>query len=130
MVLLPNNILDPQWEWPLSSRLFEEYLQKKYPNINTQGLLHHYEKTIAQTELTTNKKTIFSVQLDQTSWDSTVEGKTIVQTATGLVEVVVTKKSVSAYDYESFLNEKRRSIKLINSAYTEQIETEMLELMA
>jgi hypothetical protein len=28
------------------------------------------------------------------------------------------------------LNEKRRSIKLINSAYTEQIETEMLELMA
>lgn len=130
MVLLPNNILDPQWEWPLSARLFESYLQEKYPNVNTQNLLHHYEKTITQTDLTTNKKTIFSVQLDQTSWDSTVEGKSIVQTATGLVEVVVTKKSVSTYDYEDFSNEKRRSIKLINSAYTEQIESEMFELMA
>lgn len=100
MVLLPNNILDAQWGWPLESIVFKNYMESKYPNVNTQNLLNHYEKVITQTELTTNRKVTFSVRVDQETWDSTVESKSIVTTATGQVEIVITKRSVSVYDYE------------------------------
>lgn len=130
MVLLPNNILDAQWDWPLESTVFKSYLENKYPNINTQNLLNHYEKVITQKELTTNRKVTFSVRVDQVTWDSIVESKSIVTTATGQVEIVTTKRSVSVYDYEYNLNEKKRKIKLINAAYADQLEKELLELMA
>jgi hypothetical protein len=130
MVLLPNNILDAQWGWPLESIVFKNYIESKYPNVNTQNLLNHYEKVITQTELTTNRKVTFSVRVDQETWDSTVESKSIVTTATGQVEIVTTKRSVSVYDYEYNLNEKKRKIKLINAAYADQLEKELLELMA
>lgn len=130
MVLLPNNILDAQWGWPLESIVFKNYMESKYPNVNTQNLLNHYEKVITQTELTTNRKVTFSVRVDQETWDSTVESKSIVTTATGQVEIVITKRSISVYDYEYNLNEKKRKIKLINAAYADQLEKELLELMA
>ncbi len=130
MVLLPNNILDAQWGWPLESIVFKNYMESKYPNVNTQNLLNHYEKVITQTELTTNRKVTFSVRVDQETWDSTVESKSIVTTATGQVDIVITKRSVSVYDYEYNLNEKKRKIKLINAAYADQLEKELLELMA
>lgn len=130
MVLLPNNRFDPQWDWPLDSIVFKNYLEDKYPNINTQNLLSHYEKVITQTELTSNRKVTFSVRVDQQTWDSIVESKSIVSTATGQVEIVITKRSVSVYDYEYNLNEKKRKIKLINAAYADQLEKELLELMA
>ncbi len=129
MVLLPNNILDAQWGWPLESIVFKNYMESKYPNVNTQNLLNHYEKVITQTELTTNRKVTFSVRVDQETWDSTVESKSIVTTATGQVEIVITKRSVSVYDYEYNLNEKKRKIKLIKAAYADQLEKELLELM-
>lgn len=129
MVLLPNNILDPQWDWPMESIVFNNYLEKKYLNVNTKNVLHHYEKTIAQRDLNTNRKTTFSIYIDEDTWDNTVESVNLIQTATGQVERTITKKSVSVYDYEEYLNESKRKIKLINSVYAEQLETEITELM-
>lgn len=129
MVLLPNNILDPQWDWPMESIVFNNYLEKKYLNVNTKNVLHHYEKTITQRDLNTNRKTTFSIYVDEDTWDNTVESVNLIQTATGQVERTITKKSVSVYDYEEYLNESKRKIKLINSVYAEQLETEITELM-
>lgn len=129
MVLLPNNILDPQWDWPMESIVFNDYLVKKYPNVNTKNVLHHYEKIIVQKDSTTNRKTTFSLYVDEDTWDNTVEGVSIISTATGQVERTTTKRSVSVYDYEEYLNENKRKIKLINSLYTEQLEFEISELM-
>lgn len=129
MVLLPNNILDPQWDWPMESIVFNNYLEKKYLNVNTKNVLHHYEKTITQRDLNTNRKTTFSIYVDEDTWDNTVESVNLIQTATGQVERTITKKSVSVYDYEEYLNESKRKIKLINSVYAEQIESEITELM-
>lgn len=129
MVLLPNNVLDPQWDWPMESIVFNNYLEKKYLNVNTKNVLHHYEKTITQRDLNTNRKTTFSIYVDEDTWDNTVESVNLIQTATGQVERTITKKSVSVYDYEEYLNESKRKIKLINSVYAEQLETEITELM-
>jgi hypothetical protein len=129
MVLLPNNILDPQWDWPMESIVFQNYLTKKYPGENTKSLLHHYEKTLTQKDLTSGKVTVFTVVIDEDMWDNTVEQTQIIQVAGNQVEVKTTKKSVSVYDYEDFINAKKRKIRLINSSYAGQLEDEISELM-
>jgi hypothetical protein len=129
MVLLPNNILDPQWDWPMESIVFQNYLTKKYPGENTKNLLHHYEKTLTQKDLTSGKVTVFTVVIDEDTWDNTVEQTQIIQVAGNQVEVKTTKKSVSVYDYEDFINAKKRKIRLINSSYAGQLEDEISELM-
>jgi hypothetical protein len=46
IVLFSNQLLDPQWDWPMSTTLFEHYMKNKYSNINPHNVMHHYEKTI------------------------------------------------------------------------------------
>jgi hypothetical protein len=48
----------------------------------------------------------------------------------GDVVVTVETNAVSIYDYELELNEDKRSIKLLNSIYVNQIETEYQKLMS
>jgi len=47
IVLFANKMLDPQWDWPLNSIQFNEYVNDKYGN--TLNNLHHYEKVITKT---------------------------------------------------------------------------------
>jgi len=48
----------------------------------------------------------------------------------GDVVVTVETNAVSLYDYELNLNESKRNIKLLNSVYVNQIETEYQKLMS
>ena len=45
IVLLVNNILDPQWDWPLNGQAFNDYIAQKY-TIDPYSTIHHYEKTL------------------------------------------------------------------------------------
>ena len=42
IILLSNNIINIQDEWPMSNRTFELYMNKKYGVTNYDGI-HHYE---------------------------------------------------------------------------------------
>ena len=48
IVMFSNQLLDPQWDWPMSQSVFNNYLAKKY-NFNTTATVHHYEKVLTQT---------------------------------------------------------------------------------
>lgn len=49
IVLLANNIINVQDEWPLSQQNFENYLYEKYLNIETINAVHHYESKEVKT---------------------------------------------------------------------------------
>jgi hypothetical protein len=49
---------------------------------------------------------------------------------TGSVTVTIEKSAVSYYDYELNLNESKRNIKILNSAYVDQLEKQFTDLMA
>jgi hypothetical protein len=34
IVLFANELLDPQWDWPMTYKMFEQYLADKYPSTN------------------------------------------------------------------------------------------------
>lgn len=63
MITLANNIVDPQWEWPLNYDSFKNYITGKYGSVElAQTTAHHYEMVVTRTlspdNITTEKRYI------------------------------------------------------------------------
>jgi hypothetical protein len=138
LVLLANEALDPLWSWPLTSRQFGDYLKDKYsaaaglqPVIEyTQLTTHHYEKLITTYDDSTQTTVVKNVIIDEDAYTSLMEKTTTKSFSYGAnITYTISKKSVSIYDYEDGLNEAKRDIKLINSNYVSDLETQFQVLM-
>jgi hypothetical protein len=130
IVLFANELLDPQWNWPLSNKVFEEYVTKKYPNIQTTVEIHHREKILTQYDSGTNTETVNRVKISEFDYNQLVESNYYKSLPTGDVSVAITKREVTYYEYEMELNDAKKTINLLNSRYVDQIETAFTELMS
>jgi hypothetical protein len=130
IVLFANELLDPQWNWPLSNRVFEEYVTAKYPNIQTTVEIHHREKILTQYDSGTNTETVNRVKISEFDYNQLVESNYYKSLPTGDVSVAITKREVTYYEYEMELNDAKKTINLLNSRYVDQIETAFTELMS
>lgn len=103
LILLINNIIDPLFDWPLSSRDFDNYMNNKYGNIEAaQGETKYYYQIIrAEVPQTNYSDRVDEVKLivDQTTYDSLDSN---------------VRKTVSSYDYEVELNDLKRYVKVID----------------
>ena len=112
-ILITNSIIDPYFDWPLSSSEFDDYIETKYGSVPTatqtvyayyqiiQPRTQYYDGTIVEER---------SLRVDQSTY-------------LGLVDEE--RKLVYAYDYEHDLNESKREISLIKPSYIPQIEEEL-----
>jgi hypothetical protein len=131
VVLFANELLDPQWNWPMNGKVFSDYLTSKYGDLNiTYSTIHHYEKILTQVDVNTNITTSNTVEIDENTYNNMFESTNTYTLPTGDVVVMVSKDAVSIYDYELKLNESKRNIKLLNSIYVDQLETEFKNLMS
>jgi hypothetical protein len=130
VVLFANQITDPQWDWPLNSNDFDAYITNKYPSFNPYSTVHHYEKIVTQYDATTQTTTTKNIIIDQTTYNSLITNTNTYTLPTGSVTITISKAAVSYYDYELNLNESKRSIKILNSGYVEQLEKQFTDLMA
>lgn len=131
IVLFANELLDPQWDWPMTSRVFEKYLTDKYPNINVYAEVEYYEKIITQYDVNTQTTTVNKVRIDEDTYNSLPVTQTETYTLpTGPVTITTERNVVSVYDYELDLNEAKRNIKILNSNYVDLVETQLKKLMA
>lgn len=130
VVLYVNQILDPQWGWPLNSNTFDKYISDKYPSVNVYNTVHHYEKIITQIDGGSNTTTVNKLIIDYDTYTSLVENTKTASFPTGTVTIKTTKNAVSVYDYELGVNEAKRNIQILNSQYVNQLETEFSDLMA
>jgi hypothetical protein len=149
IVLFANQMIDPQWDWPMNSSVFGSYIKNKYTsdcatfyNVSessvtsaqilsyTQGQIKYYVKSISTVDNSTNKKNILNYRIDFDEYQSTQEN-TIVKTFTTGAQVTqtVSKYTESYYDYEMNLNESRRSIYLVNAIYVSEFELQFYNLM-
>lgn len=49
MITVANNIIDPQWEWPLTYDQFNKYVSGKYTTMeNAKVSIHHYEMVVTR----------------------------------------------------------------------------------
>ena len=128
MVLFSNEMLDPQWYWPLTSKVFDSYMNSKYtPNELDQ--INHYEKTITNTILPEGTSSSKTINISEEEFNSLVETSKTYSTTTGDVNITITKRAVDNYTYEYDLNESKRKIKLLNKSYATRLENEFIKLM-
>jgi hypothetical protein len=130
IVLFANELLDPQWDWPMSNKVFEEYITTKYPNIQTTVEVHHREKILTQYDSGTNTETVNRVKISEFDYNQLVESNYYKTLPTGDVSVAVTKREVTYYEYEMELNDAKKTINLLNNNYVNQLETQFSELMS
>ena len=145
IVLLFNDIIDPQFDWPLDSRTIIEYIDSKYStaeyadtaNTSVSGLswakninnVKSYYKTITTTN-SDGTENIQKFEVDAntyadigttTSFFTLQNGSTIKQ--------VISTETETHYDFEIEENEKKRSINLLKTEFVPAVEKEFKKVV-
>jgi len=138
MVLLFNDIIDPQYDWPLQYSQFISFVNQKYSangaaNTTVQtGLewaqdtnnIKEYFKVVTRTssdgtqiieKLQVDANTYANVGSSQTSY-SLADGTTITES--------ISTETKTWYDYENEVNEAKREIKLLKKEFIPEVEKE------
>jgi hypothetical protein len=128
IVLISNNIFDPQWDWPLSNFVFNQYLNEKYtpeqlPEAN------YYEKIITKNDVVAGTTTTENIIIDEDTYNNLSDSTTTYSTPTGDVIVSIKRNIVDNFTYEYNLNESKRNIKILNKNYADRLEIEFRRLM-
>lgn len=126
VVLISNNILNVKNEWPLSNYEFNLYLERKYTNEELQSP-HHYE-TITVYDSSGKLIVPSGKQVDSnfsvTYFDQNVTPGAITISSSQVV------KTISKYEYESAINEKKRNIYLLRNNYLQTAIDDMRTIMS
>lgn len=143
IVLMFNDIVDPQYDWPLNESVLINYIDTKYTSngsANTPaqtGLawamdtnnVHSYYKIVTRTSFD-GTQIIEKLEIDANTYTNLNEttntfaledGTTITQT--------VTKEKESYYLYEVNLNESKREIKLLKPEFVSAVEKEFKKVI-
>jgi len=131
VVMFGGQLIDPEWDWPMSSRVFSEFIIDKYGStIAANSLVDHYEKIITISSSLNNDHTTDIVVIDANTYTNTIVETHSYSVPTGEVVTISTdKRPVTAYENETLLNEKRRSINLINETYVSVLTQQFQTLM-
>ena len=109
-IFLVNNILDPLWQWPMDSRVFESYLTRKYGSIGASKItVHHYEYTWQERVEATGTSDPIPAQKLEVDYD----------TYLGINEDF--REVIYNFEYEETKNEANREISLIQPFYISQV---------
>jgi hypothetical protein len=146
LVLLTNNIIDPQYDWVLHYDAFGKYIVSKYGSLaNAKTSVHHYELIRKTQDVTTDLITYGIHEITSNTYSNLVASGTPVVEPTNYTTYTVGGKIVRVfpdatqpyylrtvynYDWEDEQNEKRRNIKLIKREYYSNIVNEFTAIMA
>lgn len=123
VVLLSNNIVNIQSEWPLSQRAFDEYLLAKYGDYETLYKNHHYEtKEVKNSQGVIIVPAGLEVQdnYSVSYFDYTIEQ----QNDSGNISVPVTN-----YEYEERLEDEKRNIFVLKPIYLNLVINDIETIM-
>ena len=137
IVLLMNDIVHPQFDWPLDKNSFIRYVDTKYTaqaNNTMSGLnwaetnIQSYRKIINRTIKTTGQKSTEIVKLDANSYANVVVTSNDYTLQNGVVITQsVNKDYLTYYTYEEGINEQKRQIRLLRPQFLNSVTKEMEE---
>ena len=125
VVLLSNNIINIQSEWPLPQRDFDRYLIDKYETYEKLNDVHHYETK----EITNLGGAVIVQEGLQVESDYSVTyyewylDQQITPSSSDLI------KTVTNYDYEEKIENEKRSIYLLKPQYLSVIKDDLEDMM-
>jgi len=121
VVLLSNNILNIQSEWPMTQQSFDEYLLDKYGSIEKINEVHHYESV----EVKNSEGVVMfpaGKRIDEDQSIDFYDGQT-------LTTVSNISKEITNLVHETKLNEDKRNIFLLKGIYLGVVLDDMEEMM-
>ena len=142
IVLLFNDIIDPQYDWPLQYGTLINFIDDKYTANGSANATPQTGLVWAQS--TNNVKSYFKIVTRTSSTDSLIEkiqvdantyANVTVSTTTytlqdgSTVTEAVTKEKQTYYDYEIEENEKKRTINLLKSEFVPEVEKEFRRII-
>ena len=111
LIMLINDIQDPNFDWPLNSQIFEKYIINKYGSVTIalSGVKNQYQIIRAEVARTETSERVPEVKfaVDETTYDA-------LDTAD--------RSTLTDYDYEVELNDAKREIRLISPAFVQDID--------
>lgn len=116
VILLINNIVDPQFEWPLDRASFENFIISKYGSLQSAWeTTHHYEMILQEQSVTYDGNIVpeVYVEIDETTYNETDPAD---------------RRLVTAYEYEEKVNEQKREIKVLDPKFIPLIVGQVEEL--
>lgn len=138
IVLMMNDIVDPQYDWPLTTITLNNYIDKKYStseyaNSNTSGAglsyaqsnTHSYYKIITTT-IPNGNKIENRYEIDANTYANVVTSSSSVTLQdNSVITIATTKSTKNYYAYEVEENEKKRKIKLLKPEFVTDLEKEL-----
>jgi len=134
IVLMFNDITDPQFDWPMDYRTLISFINNKYSanaNVSQSGSnwaqshTHAYYKVEKRTTISTNTIDTRKIEIDANTYSNVSSTtSTITLADSKIITIVVSKETQSYYDYEMELNESKRKIKLLKPEFIQSIEEE------
>ena len=145
IVLLFNDIIDPQYDWPLKSDTLIKYINTKYSTVEYANTANTLVTGLSWAQNISHVQAYYKI-ITRTSADSTEIEETITVDANTYANIVATSTSYTLnnassitetiskltktyYDYEVDLNEAKRSINLLKPEFLNDIEDEMKEAL-
>jgi hypothetical protein len=139
IILMLNDILHPQFDFPLNESSLNKYIdikyrQAEYANNSTEGTgtswaksnIKEYHKILTMTNNTLNEKISIDVTNVTQNVYTNVATSSVSYTLSDGVPVTIstTKETLSYYDYEYEQNEKKRTIKILKPEFVPVVEQE------
>lgn len=135
IILLTNNIMDPQYDWPMNYDVMNKFLISKYGSIAaSQTTVDHYEIITQTVDIQTNttyqnKNAISLEEYTASLLPVSMGAPTAYTVGNSVVDLWQWKTIVYAYDQEILDNDARRNIKIIKPDYYQEIMSQFGSLM-
>ena len=121
VILITNNITNIREEWPLSNQNLYYYMIDKYGSDENISGIHHYETTEVKDEY---DRLVVPSGLQVDSNYSITYSK-----LNNTLVTVSPVKSVTNYEYETDINEKKRQISILKPEYLSVVITDLRNIM-
>jgi hypothetical protein len=135
IVLMMNDIVHPQFDWPLSTNSLELYIDKKYEvqaNNTMSGLqwaktnTKTYYKIVRKKNVNVNSVDVSYIEIDYSTFANTVYVKNEYTLKNGnRIDIESNATYITYYTHESSINDKKRRIKMLKPEYVEMVENEL-----
>ena len=137
IILFMNDIIDPQYQWPLEQRNLIQYIREKYSAnaaANQTGLewaqanVKSYYKV---EELTYNNRSKSKqvIEIDEDQYNDLVPATESLTLKDGTSLAIQTSKTTkSYYDYELEINESKRTIKILKPEFANGLQQEFVNI--
>ena len=125
VVLLSNNIINIQSEWPMTQNDFNRFLLEKYGTYDKINATHHYQTKEVKNQ---GGAVVVPAELEvESDYSVTYYDWYLSKEVTKLSSEIV--EEVTNYDYEIKKENKKRDIFLLKPAYLPVVQDDLQEMM-